>query len=117
VPGRSREIGGPSPWRDLPVDKRLSQHNFIEFGERHRCLEVSPQPKHSTGLTPAVEIINHLSCWDGMKVVGELFGSGQMQFLPFVAAERWKTISGLVAFLGLIGGRRGRGERRASPIS
>ena len=70
----------------LPVDERLKQR--IIDGERKGLeadLDEAMQDK------PALQIINE-DLLDGMKVVGELFGSGQMQ-LPFVlqSAEVMKT--------------------------
>jgi 5-methyltetrahydrofolate--homocysteine methyltransferase len=70
----------------LPVHERLKQR--IIDGERNGVeadLDEAMQDK------PALQIINE-DLLDGMKVVGELFGSGQMQ-LPFVlqSAEVMKT--------------------------
>ncbi len=62
---------------DLPLEERLRRH--IIDGET-RALEASIG--EALGRYPALTIINdHLL--DGMKTVGELFGSGEMQ-LPFV---------------------------------
>jgi 5-methyltetrahydrofolate--homocysteine methyltransferase len=70
----------------LPLDERLKRR--IIDGERNGL-----EADLSTALEsrPALEIINDILL-DGMKVVGELFGSGQMQ-LPFVlqSAEVMKT--------------------------
>ncbi len=71
---------------NLPVEERLKRH--IIDGEKiglEDALKVALE-KYS-----ALEIINNILL-DGMKVVGELFGSGQMQ-LPFVlqSAEAMKT--------------------------
>jgi len=61
----------------LPIEERLRRH--IIDGERKH---LSKDLVEALAQYPALEIINkHLL--DGMKVVGELFGSGQMQ-LPFV---------------------------------
>ena len=90
VSAKQARESGPS-LADLPVEERLKQH--IIDGER-------------IGLEPALQeaLLNHAPLTiintfllDGMKVVGELFGSGQMQ-LPFVlqSAETMKTA---VAFL------------------
>jgi 5-methyltetrahydrofolate--homocysteine methyltransferase len=62
---------------DLPLDERLRKH--IIDGE-NEFLEQSLEEARSQ-YTPLEIINNHLL--DGMKTVGELFGSGQMQ-LPFV---------------------------------
>jgi 5-methyltetrahydrofolate--homocysteine methyltransferase len=71
----------------LPLEERLKRR--IVDGERSG-LEADLQAAMDTGRAP-LSIINDLLL-DGMKVVGELFGSGQMQ-LPFVlqSAEVMKT--------------------------
>ena len=62
---------------DLPLDERLRKH--IIDGEKKNLEETLEEAR---GQYPPLDIINeHLL--DGMRVVGELFGSGQMQ-LPFV---------------------------------
>ena len=62
---------------DLPLEERLRKH--IIDGEKKHLEETLTQAREKY---PPLEIVNdHLL--DGMKVVGELFGSGQMQ-LPFV---------------------------------
>lgn len=62
---------------ELPLEDRLRAH--IIDGEKQQLVENLEEARNK--YTP-LEIINdHLL--DGMKVVGELFGSGQMQ-LPFV---------------------------------
>ncbi|MFI9274181.1 methionine synthase [Kitasatospora sp. NPDC052896] len=70
----------------LPLEERLKRR--IIDGER-KGLEADLD--EALGVRPALEIINE-TLLDGMKVVGELFGSGQMQ-LPFVlqSAEVMKT--------------------------
>lgn len=63
--------------RDLPIEPRLRRH--IIDGEKDGLHEALDEAMQSYA---ALDIINdHLL--DGMKTVGELFGSGQMQ-LPFV---------------------------------
>ena len=82
---------GPS-LADLPIDQRLKQH--IIDGERiglEDALKVALDAGHK-----ALEIVNTFLL-DGMKVVGELFGSGQMQ-LPFVLQSA-ETMKSAVAFL------------------
>ena len=71
----------------LPLDERLKRR--IIDGERNG-LEADLDAAMAGGRSP-LSIINDLLL-DGMKVVGELFGSGQMQ-LPFVlqSAEVMKT--------------------------
>jgi 5-methyltetrahydrofolate--homocysteine methyltransferase len=76
---------------NLPIEERLKQH--IIDGER---IGLEDALKEALTKYPALDIVN-IYLLDGMKVVGELFGSGQMQ-LPFVlqSAETMKTA---VAFL------------------
>ncbi|MER7671479.1 methionine synthase [Kitasatospora sp. NPDC096128] len=70
----------------LPLDERL-QRRIID-GERNG---LEADLDEALAARPALEIIND-TLLSGMKVVGELFGSGQMQ-LPFVlqSAEVMKT--------------------------
>ncbi|HTH38063.1 MAG TPA: vitamin B12 dependent-methionine synthase activation domain-containing protein, partial [Pyrinomonadaceae bacterium] len=71
---------------NLPVEERLKEH-IIE-GEK---IGLEDSLKEALKTYPPLDIINnHLL--DGMKVVGDLFGSGQMQ-LPFVlqSAEAMKA--------------------------
>ncbi|WP_442932471.1 methionine synthase [Micromonospora sp. NBC_01699] len=77
---RAEELAG------LPLDERLKRR--IIDGER-KGLEADLDDALTS--RPALAIIND-TLLDGMKVVGELFGSGQMQ-LPFVlqSAEVMKT--------------------------
>jgi 5-methyltetrahydrofolate--homocysteine methyltransferase len=90
VSSRDARSAGPS-LADLPVEERLKQH--IIDGER-MGLETALQE----GLEryQPLEIVNTFLL-DGMKVVGELFGSGQMQ-LPFVLQSA-ETMKSAVAFL------------------
>ncbi|WP_125777742.1 methionine synthase [Antribacter gilvus] len=77
---------------ELPVGERLARR--IIDGNR-KGLEPDIDEALASGL-PALQIVNdHLL--EGMKVVGELFGSGQMQ-LPFVlqSAEVMKTAVALL---------------------
>jgi 5-methyltetrahydrofolate--homocysteine methyltransferase len=78
---RAQELAG------LPLDERLKRR--IIDGERNG-LEADLDEALAGGRS-ALSIINDILL-DGMKVVGELFGSGQMQ-LPFVlqSAEVMKT--------------------------
>ncbi|MEE1781628.1 methionine synthase, partial [Streptomyces sp. SP17BM10] len=70
----------------LPLDERLRRR--IVDGERGG---LEADLDEALALRPALEIVND-TLLSGMKVVGELFGSGQMQ-LPFVlqSAEVMKT--------------------------
>ncbi|WP_371581427.1 methionine synthase [Streptomyces sp. NBC_01314] len=78
--GRAEELAA------LPLDERLKRR--IIDGEKNG-LEADLDEALQT--RPALDIVND-TLLDGMKVVGELFGSGQMQ-LPFVlqSAEVMKT--------------------------
>ncbi|MBW4582802.1 MAG: methionine synthase [Tildeniella nuda ZEHNDER 1965/U140] len=76
---------------DLPLEERLKQH--IIDGER---MGLEDLLKQAIAQYPPLQIINTFLL-DGMKVVGELFGSGQMQ-LPFVLQSA-ETMKAAVAFL------------------
>ncbi|HEY9735124.1 MAG TPA: methionine synthase [Trichocoleus sp.] len=76
---------------DLPIDERLKQH--IIDGER---IGLEDALAEALKTYPPLEIINTFLL-DGMKVVGELFGSGQMQ-LPFVLQSA-QTMKSAVAYL------------------
>ncbi|ASQ93631.1 methionine synthase [Streptomyces sp. 11-1-2] len=83
---KSLKAGKAEELAALPLDERLKRR--IIDGERNGLeadLDEALQGR------PALEIVNE-TLLDGMKVVGELFGSGQMQ-LPFVlqSAEVMKT--------------------------
>ncbi|MEG4037469.1 methionine synthase [Microcoleus sp. S36b_A4] len=75
----------------LPVEERLKQH--IIDGER---IGLDIQLAKALETYPPLHIINTFLL-DGMKVVGELFGSGQMQ-LPFVLQSA-ETMKAAVAYL------------------
>ncbi len=75
----------------LPVPERLKRH--IIDGER---IGLETQLTKALEQYPPLEIINTFLL-DGMKVVGELFGSGQMQ-LPFVLQSA-ETMKAAVAYL------------------
>ena len=77
--------------KTLPLDERLKQH--IIDGERIGLDEALDE---ALGEYPPLEIVNTFLL-DGMKVVGELFGSGQMQ-LPFVLQSA-QTMKAAVAHL------------------
>jgi 5-methyltetrahydrofolate--homocysteine methyltransferase len=77
---------------DWSLDKRLSQR--IIDGDRDG-LEADLDEAMATGMTP-LAIINDVLL-AGMKVVGDLFGSGQMQ-LPFVLQSA-ETMKASVAYL------------------
>ncbi|MCP9492992.1 MAG: methionine synthase [Pyrinomonadaceae bacterium MAG19_C2-C3] len=70
----------------LPVEEQLKNH--IIDGEK---IGLENNLNRALETYPALDIINNILL-DGMKVVGDLFGSGQMQ-LPFVlqSAEVMKT--------------------------
>lgn len=85
VSAKEARASGPS-LADLPVEERLKQH--IIDGER---IGLEGSLEEALQRYPALHIVNTFLL-DGMKVVGELFGSGQMQ-LPFVlqSAETMKA--------------------------
>ncbi|MGL5065693.1 MAG: methionine synthase [Microcoleus sp.] len=76
---------------NLPVEERLKRH--IIDGER---IGLEQQLAKALETYPPLHIINTFLL-DGMKVVGELFGSGQMQ-LPFVLQSA-ETMKAAVAYL------------------
>lgn len=75
----------------LPIEERLKRH--IIDGER---IGLEEQLQKAMEKYPPLDIIN-IYLLDGMKVVGELFGSGQMQ-LPFVLQSA-ETMKAAVAYL------------------
>jgi 5-methyltetrahydrofolate--homocysteine methyltransferase len=85
VSAKEARASGPS-LADLPIEERLKQH--IIDGER---IGLEPALDEALKSYPPLQVINTFLL-DGMKVVGELFGSGQMQ-LPFVlqSAETMKS--------------------------
>jgi 5-methyltetrahydrofolate--homocysteine methyltransferase len=90
VSAKEARASGPS-LADLPIEERLKQH--IIDGERiglDRALDEALQTY------PPLQIINSFLL-DGMKVVGDLFGAGQMQ-LPFVLQSA-ETMKAAVAHL------------------
>jgi 5-methyltetrahydrofolate--homocysteine methyltransferase len=82
---RAQELAG------LPLDERLKRR--IIDGER---TGLEADLDLALDIRPALEIINDILL-DGMKVVGELFGSGQMQ-LPFVLQSA-EVMKAAVAYL------------------
>lgn len=76
---------------NLPLEERLTRH--IIDGER---IGLEDALAEALQKYPPLEIINTFLL-DGMKVVGELFGSGQMQ-LPFVLQSA-ETMKAAVAYL------------------
>ncbi len=89
--GEKREAKQEMGGREQPIEERLK--NRIIEGNK-----VKLQADLEDGLKryPALEIINRILL-DGMKVVGELFGSGQMQ-LPFVLQSA-EVMKAAVAYL------------------
>jgi 5-methyltetrahydrofolate--homocysteine methyltransferase len=90
VSAKEARASGPS-LADLPVEERLRQH--IIDGER---IGLESALDEALQTYPALQIVNTFLL-DGMKVVGELFGSGQMQ-LPFVLQSA-ETMKAAVAYL------------------
>jgi 5-methyltetrahydrofolate--homocysteine methyltransferase len=74
---------------NLPIEEKLKRH-IIDGEKRNLTAHLDEAMKKY----PPLEIINNILL-EGMKVVGELFGSGQMQ-LPFVlqSAETMKASVG-----------------------
>jgi 5-methyltetrahydrofolate--homocysteine methyltransferase len=90
---------------NLPVEERLKRH--IIDGEK---IGLEDNLNLALQSYPALAIINDILL-DGMKTVGELFGSGQMQ-LPFVlqSAEVMKTaVRFLEPFMEKVGGATAKG--------
>jgi 5-methyltetrahydrofolate--homocysteine methyltransferase len=90
---------------NLPVEERLKRH--IIDGEK---IGLEDNLKLALESHPALDIINNVLL-EGMKVVGELFGSGQMQ-LPFVlqSAEVMKAaVRFLEPFMEKKGGATAKG--------
>ncbi|MFM9367833.1 methionine synthase [Streptomyces sp. Da 82-17] len=83
---KSLKAGKAEELAALPLDERL-QRRIID-GEKNG---LEADLDEALQDTPALDIVNN-TLLEGMKVVGELFGSGQMQ-LPFVlqSAEVMKT--------------------------
>ncbi|MER5973139.1 methionine synthase [Streptomyces sp. NPDC002055] len=86
VDTKSMKAGKAEELLALPLEERLRRR--IIDGERNG---LEADLDEALGERPALEIVND-TLLEGMKVVGELFGSGQMQ-LPFVlqSAEVMKT--------------------------
>jgi 5-methyltetrahydrofolate--homocysteine methyltransferase len=80
-----------SGYEHLSIEEKLKKH-IIDGEKRHLTEHLDEALK---GYSP-LDIINNLLL-DGMKVVGELFGSGQMQ-LPFVLQSA-ETMKAAVAYL------------------
>jgi 5-methyltetrahydrofolate--homocysteine methyltransferase len=89
------------PEENLPIEQKLQKH-IIDGEKRNLVADLDEAMKKYTPL----QIINeHLL--EGLKVVGELFGSGQMQ-LPFVlqSAETMKaSVAHLEKFMEKVEGR------------
>ncbi len=79
------------PWEGLSVEEKLKKH--IIDGEKRKLPERLDEAMKTH---PPLAIINNILL-EGMKVVGELFGSGQMQ-LPFVLQSA-ETMKAAVAHL------------------
>ncbi len=90
VSAKEARASGPQ-LSDLPIEERLKQH--IIDGER---IGLEDALKIALEHYQPLAIINTFLL-DGMKVVGELFGAGQMQ-LPFVLQSA-ETMKSAVAFL------------------
>ncbi|HWS54687.1 MAG TPA: methionine synthase, partial [Pyrinomonadaceae bacterium] len=100
-----KAAGAKADISNLPVEERLKRH--VIDGEKQRLEENLTLALETR---PALDIINDILL-DGMKTVGELFGSGQMQ-LPFVlqSAEVMKTaVRFLEPFMEKKGGATAKG--------
>ncbi|HWE00996.1 MAG TPA: methionine synthase [Tepidisphaeraceae bacterium] len=84
--GTEITTGAKADDADLPIEEKLKKH--IIDGEKRHLVEHLDEAREKYS---PLEIINNILL-EGMKVVGELFGSGQMQ-LPFVlqSAETMKA--------------------------
>ena len=87
----AREARSTASLADLPIENRLKQH--IIDGER---IGLDTALAEALKTYAPLHIVNTFLL-DGMKVVGELFGSGQMQ-LPFVLQSA-ETMKAAVAYL------------------
>ena len=87
----TKETRSKESLADLPIEERLKRH--IIDGER---IGLEDALAAALQQYAPLEIINTFLL-DGMKVVGELFGSGQMQ-LPFVLQSA-ETMKSAVAYL------------------
>ncbi|MGW3666311.1 methionine synthase [Streptomyces sp. NPDC005141] len=88
---KSLKAGKAEELAALPLDERLKRR--IIDGEKNGLEADLAEALQSR---PALDIVNE-TLLDGMKVVGELFGSGQMQ-LPFVLQSA-EVMKSAVAFL------------------
>ncbi|MFQ3628451.1 MAG: methionine synthase [Cyanobacteriota bacterium] len=87
----AKDTRSSSSLADLPIEERLKQH--IIDGER---IGLEATLAEALKTYKPLDIINTFLL-DGMKVVGDLFGSGQMQ-LPFVLQSA-ETMKAAVAYL------------------
>ncbi|MFJ4541862.1 methionine synthase [Streptomyces tibetensis] len=88
---KSLKAGKAEELAALPLDERLRRR--IIDGEKNG---LEADLDEALLDTPALDIVNH-TLLEGMKVVGELFGSGQMQ-LPFVLQSA-EVMKSAVAYL------------------
>ncbi|MFG2870338.1 methionine synthase [Streptomyces sp. NPDC048338] len=88
---KSMKAGKTEELLALPLEERLKRR--IIDGEKNG---LEPDLDEALQTRPALEIVNE-TLLDGMKVVGELFGSGQMQ-LPFVLQSA-EVMKNAVAYL------------------
>lgn len=90
--GGATSVAPKSKYEDMPLAEALKHH--IIDGEK-RDLSVRLQRAMDEGIKP-LDIINDILL-EGMKVVGDLFGKGEMQ-LPFVLQSA-ETMKASVAYL------------------
>ncbi len=86
-----RTDAAAAPVADLPIEEKLQRH-IIDGEKRNLTVDLDVAREK---YTPLAIINDHLL--EGMKVVGDLFGSGQMQ-LPFVLQSA-ETMKAAVAYL------------------
>src|SRR5688500_8930671 len=89
--GLAASTASKGAYDDLAIEEKLKRH-IIDGEKRHLTEHLENALKQYS----ALEIINNILL-EGMKVVGELFGSGQMQ-LPFVLQSA-ETMKAAVAYL------------------
>ncbi|MGK5628799.1 methionine synthase [Streptomyces sp. URMC 123] len=91
VDAKSMRAGKAEELASLPLEERLKRR--IIDGEKNG---LEAELDAALAERPALDIVNE-TLLEGMKVVGELFGSGQMQ-LPFVLQSA-EVMKGAVAYL------------------
>ncbi|HEX8342317.1 MAG TPA: homocysteine S-methyltransferase family protein [Tepidisphaeraceae bacterium] len=91
--GLATSVARADPWEGLTIEEALKKH--IIDGEKRDLVKRLEEARVEKRIPP-LEIINNVLL-EGMKVVGELFGRGEMQ-LPFVLQSA-ETMKAAVAHL------------------